>query len=388
MVGIPNPIGLLRRGGGSGMEGPTAPAPRVEARVNQGISQFEARRLAGQQVAAGIAEAAKIGGPEVGLAALVQEPPVETANKLVGVEPRGPERWMGNVPRSDVDSAAIDQMGEASARHTADENLVSGTGVASAVVSETGTQSVEAPPAFSAGPAQPEPAPTDGPEPTHVPVLPITAMPDLTYGRGLVVGGPNTSGATTAAIEAKIGPSIIADKPNLEAQQPLQPPLPDAADLGRMAARLLTKNSEEYLAMDAKAKAEYLKRALDIYLENPSAIRLDDGDYAKLAGRMAGNSEVSQDETIKYAIDSTLRLINDKDGRVMKNLFPALEHHPELKLLITQATDKMGLNISLEDKKALINASEVSKGLFLIILMLVLNLSKEMLVGGVSDQRR
>lgn len=357
MIGIPNPMGLLRRGGGSGMEGPTAPAPRVEARVNQGISPFEARRLAGQRVATGIADAARIGGPEAGLAALVQDSPAESTSNLVAVTPPGPDRWAG-TPRTPLDNAVIQDMGTASEQHAQEQALSGGAAI------------------------------MVKPEATHVPILPESKVSDLVYGRGAIVSSPNTSGATAAAIEAKIGPSIIADKPNLEARQPLQPPLPDAADLGRIATRLLTKNSEEYLAMNAKAKAEYLKQALDIYLENPSAIRLDDGDYAKLAVRMAGNGEVSQDETIKYAIDSTLRLINDKDGGVMKNLFPALEHHPELKLLITQATDKMGLKISLEDKKALINASEVSKGLFLIILMLVLNLSKEMLVGGVSDQRQ
>lgn len=366
--------GMPFRGGRNVLESAPPPAPKVD--VAPRPSAFDAKRQAVRNLVDQAGAVAKVGGSEAGLGILRSAPPEPaTAPEPIvsAVVPPGPERWSGN-PRSPVDIAAINDMGVVSEQH-GQEQALSGS-----ANTNTANETTAAEPAVSAVAAKPEAV--------YVPVLPATTTPDLVFGRGAVVSGPNTSGATTAAIEAQIGPPIVQVKPDIEAQQPLQAPLPDAADLARRVAPLLTKDPESYMALDPKARAEYLSQALETYLENPSAIRLSDGDYARLTEKMIGKGEVSQDETLKYAIDSTLRLIADKGGSLNKQLFQALENHPELQMLIARVTDKMGLDIDVKENKAVMSASAAGKGLFLMILMLVLSISKEMVVSGFSDQRR
>ncbi|HSW70931.1 MAG TPA: hypothetical protein VLH77_03005 [Gammaproteobacteria bacterium] len=398
------------RGGAEGT--PHVSRPPTET-GKTAASAFELRRQAAAKEAGLAQQIARANGPEAGLATLLK--PVKDSvaqgpeQNLVGVLPDGPGRWVGS-PRNTVDRTAIDDMDTASAQHAQEQGRVGNEGAPS--VGTASILSTEKPRVRFGPNGLTEVSPiktanvlgnadgevtatqpvgvtdaTPKPEALYAPVIPESKAPDLVYGRGAIVIGPNTSGAAAAAMESQIGPSIFKGSSE-ENQQLSSAPLPDAADIYRIASRLLTKNADQYNALDTEERVEYLRQALNTYLENPSAVRLSDSQYAELAKKMAANGEVSQDETIRYAIDSTLRLINGKDPDVMKKLFPALEHHPELTFLITQVTEKMGVEIPLKEKKALINASGIGKGLFLAILIIALNLSKELLVSGFSDQRR
>lgn len=370
MVSIP----FLRRGApGGSMEMPSVPAPRPEVAVSGAISPLEARKQAGALFAAAGREAASAGDTDAGLAALVQAPRVETASNLVGVEPRGPGRWMGG-PRSDVDSAAIGDMGIASAEHAQEEG-------------KTGNEVVAPTQSPIAKPVENVSAPLVDSNPAQT--VEVAAVPPLNLEKptgssaGEFVETPTAVSTTAAPVET------VTPQQNVVAAVP-EAPVPTASveQPKKTIEQILNKTDEQYAAMDPKARAEYLTQALDLYLENPSAIRLSDEDFAQLAEKMAGKGEVQQDETIKYAINSALRLVDGKNPEMMKNLFSAMGQHPELKFLMVKTADKMNVKISLENKKHLIKASEVGKGSLLMLLMIVLNLSKEMVMGSFSDQRR
>lgn len=382
-------------GKGAGLEGMPPPAPRVEAPPIAATPVFDAQRQATRDLIGRVQAVAGDQGEEAGLASIASEPSPPTITPApeaaLGIVPKGPARWEGS-PRTSVDSTAIDDMGQASAQHAQEQGMTGNE-----VVTPPQSQMAKPIENIAAAPAAPPlgrevagPNASDGavkPEARYAPIIPEAAKPDLTFGRGAVVAAPNTSGATAAAMEVQTGPSPFKGQSE-EGQQAIQPPLPDMADIARRVAPLFTKDAESYAAMEPKARAEYLTQALNTCLENPSAIKLSNEEYAALAGKMIGEGEVSQLETVRYAIDTTLRLITDKNGSVKKQLFTVLDKHPELQFLIAKTIDKMGLDIDLKEKKAMMSASETSKGLFLMILMLVLTMAKEIAVSGFSDQRR
>jgi hypothetical protein len=381
------------RGGGS--EGHPSPAPRIESAVPKAAPLIDTQRQATIDLVSRVQEVAGVQGEEAGLAVLVQAP--KAPESTLGVDPKGPGRWA----RTDIDTAAIDQMGEASAQHAQEQGFVGDDAVPN--ISAAAVPPVEkarmrfGPNGFTEAPA---PSPTAAepstdatsapPEPVPVSVkLPPAEIPELTYGRGVLVESP--TGENADAIEAVIGPSITSQRAE---QTDKETPVPTLAEIQQKVTTLLNKNNEQYMAMDPKTRAEYLSQAIDTYLQNPDASKLTDQAYRDLAEKIAGGATVTQSEMLKYAIDSTVRMMTDKTDGVMKNLFPSLKNHPELSLVITKVAEKMNGTaqvskfLSLEDQNALIKASETGKGLFAIIFMLVLTLGKEMLQGGMSDQRQ